>query len=402
MKKNIKNYELINYFNATILIWGVMILYYNFKGLSFLQIALLQSAGSVMTIALEIPTGWLSDRYGYSLILKVSSISRIIALITLIIFNDFYLLFISEMFFSLAGSAQSGADTALFYESLIKSDKKEEYTNIKGKIRGRGSLIRIGTRLIAPVMFAYSPKLPFIISLFIYIVITALTMRYTDPSKPIMKTKVKEKNNEKNKVVKDRILEIIIKNKTFILYSLLSAFVLVSVSNYSQYLGPFLEERGLNIKWLGVVMASASLGDYLGTKSIKYLKTKNKEKVLLILAAFIFIFIFSGGVRKTILGGAIAYFGINVIYSPFSILLGESINEVISNKYRATLLSISNQFDEIFFVLIDPIIGLSIDILGFGLSYVYLGTVSTFLLIIVSILIKKYRRGVKYGKEIKL
>lgn len=48
--KNIKNYELINYFNATILIWGVMILYYNFKELSFLQIALLQSTGSIMTI----------------------------------------------------------------------------------------------------------------------------------------------------------------------------------------------------------------------------------------------------------------------------------------------------------------------------------------------------------------
>lgn len=227
-------------------------------------------------------------------------------------------------------------------------------------------------------------------------------MRYTDPSKPTIEEKVKEKPSGKNKVVKDKILEIIKKNKTFIVYSLLSAFVLVSVSNYSQYLGPFLKGRGLDIKWLGVVMASASLGDYLGTKSIKYLKTKNKEKILLILAAFIFIFIFLGGARKTILGGAIAYFGINLIYSPFSILLGESINEVISSKYRATLLSISNQFDEMFFMLIDPLIGFSIDILGFGLSYVYLGTASTFLLIIVSVLIKKCRLGVKYEKEIKL
>lgn len=387
-KRNIKNYEWISYFNATILIWGVMTLYYNFKGLNFLEISLLQSIGSVIVIILEIPLGWISDRYGHSTVLKISALTKVLGVLSLIVFDTFYLLIISEIFLAIATAAQSGADTALLYESLIETGKEKEYTDILARVRGRQSLIRILSRIIAPLTFMWFAELPFIISLLIYLIINMLTLGYMTPSKEVQSDKVQSDKVQSNGV-KKRLLNVIITNKSFIAYSILSAFVLVSVSNYSQYISPFLVERGLNIKWLGIVMAAASLGDYLGTKLVKVSKKMDRTRTLVLLAMVIFCFVLLGGANETILGGAFAYFGINIAYSPFIVLLKESINSVIDNKYRATFLSVSSQFDELFSILIDPAIGVSIDILGFKLVYVWLGIISIFLLAIITIVINR-------------
>lgn len=359
--KNIQTYKLINYLNATILFVGIMTLYYTFKGLSFLEISLLQSIGSIIIILFEIPLGWLSDRYGHSFVLKISALCRVLSVIFLIVFDNFYLLIISEFFSSLASAAQSGADTALFYDSLVATAQQENYAKIQAKIKGHQSLIRIASRLIAPLAFSIFPDLPFILSLLLYILIFVLTTQYTNPH---IRNDLKVTNQSTDKKV--RLLHTITKYKSFILYSLLSAFTLVAMSNYSQYISPFLMERGLDVKWLGLVLTSASIGSYLGARLIKYLKKYANNKVLILLSLLLFGFVFLGGARKTIAGGVIGYFGINLVYCPFTILLGETINKIIDAKYRATLLSISSQFNELFAILIDPVIGLSIDMLGFN------------------------------------
>lgn len=60
---NISIYKKIGYLNSSILFWTLNTLYYVYRGLNFFQIAALQSIGSFMSAILEIPTGWLSDKY---------------------------------------------------------------------------------------------------------------------------------------------------------------------------------------------------------------------------------------------------------------------------------------------------------------------------------------------------
>lgn len=389
-QRNIKNYEKISYLNATILIWGVMTLYYNYRGLTFFEISLIQSIGAAVTIILEIPSGWISDRYGHAFVLRISALCNVIAVLFLIFSDSFLFFLIAEIFSAVASAAQSGADTALFYDSLTKIGKKEEYSVIRAKIRGRQSLIRIASRFTAPLIFSVFSVLPFVLSGVIYLMISGLTFRYMTP---IVDESSVKKDNNSGKFSRGNIFAAIIKHKSFILYSILSAFILVSVSNYSQYVSPFLVERGLDIKWLGIILAVASIGDFVGTKFIHVLKKGKSNYVLLLLAILISGFVVVGGMSNTIIGGAIGYFGINMMYSPFAILLGESVNKVIDNKYRATLLSISNQFDEIFGIMMDPIIGVAIDLSGFRMVYIWMGIISIFFLMLASFFI------VRKGKD---
>ena len=391
-ERNIRNYQSIGYLNASILIWGVMTLYYAYKGLSFLQIALIQSIGSIVTIALEIPLGWVSDKYGHARILKLSAVCRVIFVLLLIISKGFIGFLAAEVFASIASAAQSGADTALFYDSLTQTGQKDKYSSIMSKIRGRQSLIRIFARLAAPVLFSLFADLPFIISAVIYLLIAFISMRYVTPTYEEIAEKEEKKKEprEKSGFAKawDTLKNVVLTHKVFIAYCLLSSFVLISVSNYSQYIGPFLEERGLDIKWLGVVMAMASIGDYVGTKLVDKIKDSRRSLVLILLAIAISGFVIWGGVNNTIISAALGYFGINLIYSPFVILLGEKLNEIIDSKHRATLLSVSNQVDEFSGIIADPIIGRMIDTLGFGNAYRWMGMISLIFLMIVVFVIK--------------
>lgn len=387
-RKNIKNYETINYWNAAILIWGVMTLYYNWRGLSFFEISVIQSIGAVVTIALEIPSGWLSDRYGHAFALRISALCNVIAVVLLIISNHFFLFLAAEIFSATASAAQSGADTALFYNSLTKLGRQEEYAAIRAKIRGRQSLIRVASRFIAPLIFSIFGTLPFIFSAGIYLIIACLTLRYKNFDCNSGET---EKVADQTEAAETRrgILRILVKYKRFILYSILSAFVLVSVSNYSQYVSPFLVERGLDIKWLSVVLAAASVGDYLGTKLIRVLRGVKNNDLIFLLAILICGFVIWGGFSDTVIGGAAGYFGISMMHSPFTILLGDSLNKAIDNRYRATLLSVSNQFDEVFGIAMDPIIGAAIDAAGFRMVYICMGAISALLLLAAGVFLRK-------------
>ncbi len=391
MLRNIKLYEYINYLTAAVLIWSVTTLYYNAKGLSFFEISLLQSIGSVLTICLEIPSGWVSDRFGNTYVLRISAVSSFFAVLCLILFHDFKLLIISEAFFSIASAAKSGADTALFYDTLTQLDRRDDYKKILSRIRGRQSLIRIFARLLSPALFAVAKDIPFWISLGMYLIIVLLTAGYVMPARGDDKTEEKAEKKEKEdkkSTVKENLVRILIKYKRFIAYCVLSSLMIALVSNYSQYISPFLNGRGLDVKWLGIILALSSVGEYLGTKTTHYLSGKNQKNVLLVLGIAIAVFVCIGGITTTPIGGAVGYFGVNMIYSPFVILLSDALNSVIDDKYRATLLSVSNMLDEMFSVVVDPIIGIGIDALGFGKVYIWMSMIVIAAFSIIGILIK--------------
>lgn len=377
IKRNLDIYKKTSYLSSSVFMWCVMTLYFVYKGLDFTEIALLQSIGAVFEILFEIPTGVLSDKRGHAFVLKISSVSRVVAVFFLFIFNQFYLLILSELFFAIASSAQSGANTALVYESLKKTESVKGYSSFLADIRGKQAIIRLVVRIITPVVFSFNQEIPIILSAVIYLVIGYFTFKLTEPSRDNQSDADSSASATKLKI-RD-----ILKRKVFIVCSILSAVVFVVVSNYSQYIGPFLQGAGFNIAFLGAVYAFGSLGEYLGSKFTKKIADKKSIVVLFTLPLVIFIFCILGGVIPSFFGGAIAYFGISMVNTPFSILLSEQINKSISSKYRATLLSVSNQISQFLSIIADPIIGYSIDYIGFNRTYFYFGSASIILITIL-------------------
>ena len=425
-EKNILLYEWSNYINSSVLIWTILTLYYLWRGLSYFDIALVQSVGAIATAVLEIPTGWISDRCGHHIVLKIASFSRLVAIVTLTFANSFLLMVASELFFSLASASQSGAGSAFLFEATNANSgtdrKNGAYALILSKMTGTQSIIRITVRLIAPVLFSINPLTPFVISIFVYFLGLLVTLEFKEndvspnrgsnclPEDGFIRTKTSKLNLKENVQTFFQELIKIVKTNIFISLCTVSAISLILVSNYSQFIAPNLTSMGFDIKFLGIVTAAASLGEFFGSRLtariVKTLKNSYKKSagdiitfsgnveflVILAILSVIAILMLCAGLIPSIYVCIFTYVAINLFSTTLSILINNQMNLIAEENNRATLLSVSNQIEEIASVVSDPLIGIALDFSGFGTTYVGLGCITLVVIaFIFSIHYRKYR-----------
>lgn len=426
-EKNILLYEWSNYINSSVLIWTILTLYYLWRGLSYFDIALVQSVGAIATAVLEIPTGWISDRCGHHIVLKIASFSRLVAIVTLTFANSFLLMVASELFFSLASASQSGAGSAFLFEATNANSgmdrKNGAYALILSKMTGTQSIIRITVRLIAPVLFSINPLTPFVISIFVYFLGLLVTLEFKEndvsPNRRnnclpeedgFIRTRTSKLNLKENVQTFFQELIKIVKTNIFISLCTVSAISLILVSNYSQFFAPNLTSMGFDIKFLGIVTAAASLGEFFGSrltaKIVKTLKNSYKKSaedsiafsgnveflVILAILSVIAILMLCAGLIPSIYVCIFTYVAINLFSTTLSILINNQMNLIAEENNRATLLSVSNQIEEIASVVSDPLIGIALDFSGFGITYVGLGCITLVVIaLIFTIHYRKYR-----------
>lgn len=426
-EKNILLYEWSNYINSSVLIWTILTLYYLWRGLSYFDIALVQSVGAIATAVLEIPTGWISDRCGHHIVLKIASFSRLVAIVTLTFANSFLLMVASELFFSLASASQSGAGSAFLFEATNANSgmdrKNGAYALILSKMTGTQSIIRITVRLIAPVLFSINPLIPFVISIFVYFLGLLVTLEFKEndvsPNRGsnclpeedgFIRTRTSKLNLKENVQTFFQELIKIVKTNIFISLCTVSAISLILVSNYSQFIAPNLTSMGFDIKFLGIVTAAASLGEFFGSrltaKIVKTLKNSYKKSagdiitfsgnveflVILAILSVIAILMLCAGLIPSIYVCIFTYVAINLFSTTLSILINNQMNLIAEENNRATLLSVSNQIEEIASVVSDPLIGIALDFSGFGTTYVGLGCITLVVIaLIFTIHYRKYR-----------
>ena len=426
-EKNILLYEWSNYINSSVLIWTILTLYYLWRGLSYFDIALVQSVGAIATAVLEIPTGWISDRCGHHIVLKIASFSRLVAIVTLTFANSFLLMVASELFFSLASASQSGAGSAFLFEATNANSgmdrKNGAYALILSKMTGTQSIIRITVRLIAPVLFSINPLIPFVISIFVYFLGLLVTLEFKENDvSPNRRNKclpeedgfigIKTSKLNLREAVQTFFQELvkILKTNIFISLCTVSAISLILVSNYSQFIAPNLTSMGFDIKFLGIVTAAASLGEFFGSrltaKIVKTLKNSYKKSagdiiafsgnveflVILGSLSMIAILMLCAGLIPSIYVCIFTYVAINLFSTTLSILINNQMNLIAEENNRATLLSVSNQIEEIASVVSDPLIGIALDFSGFGTTYVCLGCITLVVIaLIFTIHYRKYR-----------
>ena len=424
-EKNILFYKWSNYINSSVLIWTILTLYYLWRGLSYFDIALVQSVGAIATAVLEIPTGWISDRHGHHIVLKIASFSRLVAIVTLTFANSFLLMVVSELFFSLASASQSGAGSAFLFEATNTNSgmdrKNGAYALILSKMTGTQSIIRITVRLIAPVLFSINPLIPFVISIFIYFLSLLVTLEFKEndvsPNRrdnclpeedEFISTRASKLNLKETVQTFFQELIKIVKTNTFISLCIVSAIALILVSNYSQFIAPNLTSMGFDIKFLGIVTAAASLGEFFGSRLtariVRTFKDSHKKSaedsiafsgnveflVILGVLSVIAILMLCAGLVPSIYVCIFTYVAINLFSTTLSILINNQMNLIAEENNRATLLSVSNQIEEIASVVSDPLIGIALDFSGFGTTYVCLGCIT--LVVIALIFTIHYRK----------
>ncbi len=126
-------------FFFSLLLW--VPIFYDFQrriGLSDPQIFGIQSVYYFAFCVLEIPTGWLADRFGHRRCLRASGVMLVAANLLPVYFPTYEGMLWHFLAIALARSLNSGASSAYLYEWLRENGKLELYRGAEGRARSYG------------------------------------------------------------------------------------------------------------------------------------------------------------------------------------------------------------------------------------------------------------------------
>jgi len=98
-------------------------------------VATILAAGDVAVTALEVPTGWLADRYGHRASLIAGSLLQIAGMLFCWLGVGTTGLLSASLLVAFGDAFRSGADQALLYRSCVALDRQSDFQRIEAKSR---------------------------------------------------------------------------------------------------------------------------------------------------------------------------------------------------------------------------------------------------------------------------
>lgn len=143
---------------------SIFTLYLLYRGLDFTEIALLNTVYAVVTVAAEIPTGYVGDRIGRRNSLIISSIFMTLSIIGYALARSFFTLMILHIMWALSLTFRSGTGDAWLYDTLKAELGEDKFAHIRGRAESVNSVVTVVTIFVGSVLYSLQPEWPFLAS----------------------------------------------------------------------------------------------------------------------------------------------------------------------------------------------------------------------------------------------
>ena len=354
----------------------------------------IQSVGWIFLIAnlstfiFEVPSGYIADRFGYKKTLIISKSLLIISTLLLIFAENINWLITAAIIASMSVACASGTKSVLMMTTLQDLNKAKDYSKIMGKINGYSLMISLCFSAIAPLLLKISYIAPFFLSLFLDVIGLLLVLSLKNVIFSKKEVKVNKKEELKNAIVSAH-------NSKFFTISVTTGFIFGTVNGLQIYRGPYQEFTGSDIAMFGIYFAAgrflASIVMMNGEKIKSYFKDiydLERFQIIFFSIAFILLAIFDNQYMAIVLLILINA----MMWSVFQVRNHFYLDILKDNNYKVTLLSIQNQFVQLFTAVISIGLGYLISVYSYQTSFAIL---SAYFIIVAGFL---YTKAVKTEK----
>ena len=368
IKRNISIAYIYNFFlqfNITSAIW---VLYLAFKGMSLVEIGILESIYHITSLCLEIPSGALADLRGRKFCVVLGRAVNIVSCLLMIVSKGFLGFAISFMLSSAAMNLNSGAAEALVFDSLKELGKEKTYKIIWGKLAfvmsiAQGTALLLGG-ILSDVNFLYA----YILGTIVQIAALLISFNFKEPDiNDIQDDADTRKDRVLINQVKISINVLMVRKLIFyiIIFSALVGSLQTTVFFYSQQ---YFSNLGYTKTTIAIICALGSLAEAFSSKYAYKLEEWLKFKGILLSISSVNIFALAGlslfkefavfFYMLTCITGGLAY----TIFSNY-------INMGIPSEYRATILSFDSLCFSVFMICIFPLFGFVAEYMGFTATF---------------------------------
>ena len=361
---NIRKLYLFSFLQMTLFPMAIITLFWkDHIGLSLTQILLLQSIFSVATLALDYPAGYISDRLGYRCALNIASALGMAGWGIYIYADSFASVLVAEITLGMSLSFISGSDSALLYETLRAQGEERSYARHQGRMHGFAQAGEAAGAVLAGVIYAFEPRLPFILQVAVWGAGLLVTRQLVDTPR----AHAAPRSHLAEALATARYA---FRENRHLRYTILLNMVLGIASFYPVWLiQPYMQHARVPVAWFGPVWAGANLTVALCALASHRLHNRLGDRGMILL----FLGLVAVGYLGLGLAGGIWGFLFYYLLTCMRGLRGPMMlahtQKESSSANRAATLSLQSVAFRLLFVVTGPLVGKLADQVGVGRSF---------------------------------
>ncbi len=340
--KIIRNYTVFMFFEglAISFFFATYTLFLQEKGLSLLEINILNCVFMFSSFLFEIPTGAIADFFGRKKSVIIGLLFYSLSFLIYFFSASFWIFILAEIIGAIAFTCVSGALEALVVDSLDYHSGEKKL----GLVFRRGEVKKIGIitgALIGSFAGQTDLALPWLLSS-VSFALLALGTFFLFKERYFIKETRQKFSFLAIKIIAQDSIKYGLKNRQLmfmIIFLALIALIVQPINMYWQLV--FRDNFSLDTKFMGVIFAAIIIFSYLGAQLSKFWQRKiNCEKNAIIFSQLITLVGISACLVFTNFSLFLSFFMIHEIGRGLSFPLSRAyINKMIKNKNRATVLS---------------------------------------------------------------
>lgn len=344
----------------------------DWAGLDYTRMFLLEASFAFWMFALEVPTGVVADRYGRKYSLALGGLVSAASFTLFGLFTNYALFFAAEFVCAIGFTLLSGADRALFYDTLIALGEEPRATGYFSRydIAGSAGIITglLGGAWLAGSGIARYPgalPLTFLLSAAALLPVTALALLLKEPGRK----KIDEK------FIRQGIngFTLIFKKKRLRGFSLNYSFISAAGFLMFWLYQPLLKQSGVPITYNGVAGTAFNLLSIVLMMNIVGIQKRTGIRPLLMMTALIPGLLYIGlYFTESAFYTVPAMLFIVALKQMRAPLLSDLINRDIESANRATVLSGLSMLERVIIMFLYPVVGLLAD-RSIGAACLFLG-----------------------------
>jgi len=332
------------------LIMPIIVLFYQENGLGLKEIFLLKSVYSIVSVALDIPTGYLADAWGRKKCLLAGCLIAFGGTVTYSLAYTFGAFLLAEILLGIGQSLVSGADSALLYDTMLRHRREKDYLKYEGRVIMVGNFSEALAGICGGLLAASFLRLPFYCQMGVAFIgiPAALSLKEYNARTHILHPLRNILNILHYSLVRNRTLRYDI---------LFSGIIGASTLTMAWFVQPILMHIDLPTELFGVVWTVLNLVVGIAALYSDALSARLGENKTY---TFILLFIVGGylAVSFCLTHAALAILFLFYIVRGFATpILKGYINRQTFSEMRATVLSIRNFIIRLTFALMAPFIG---------------------------------------------
>ena len=360
----------------------IIVLFWRSHGLNLQQILLLQAAFAATILFLEIPTGYIADRWGRKQTIVAGCFFGFLAYFVYATSTNFWQFFLAEIIIGIGASLLSGSMEAVTYDTLLELGEEKTYRRVAGNQSFWEFNTEAVSSLIGAALATISVALPMWVTILPMGAALMISFSLHEPKSHRPRTDYRFRavwNVSTNTLVHHRGLRSII-----LLHGVLSAMTLTFFWFFQSY----QTLVGLPVWLFGITHATTVFAGAYAARTASRLEKQVDDRLLLIGIAIVVVGSFLAlGLSPTVwlLG---AFLVSRIAWGALGPVTADMVNRMTTSDVRATVLSLRSLFGRFIFVCTSPFVGGLADARSISVALPVAGAIGACVLLIIFLSIR--------------